>query len=76
MDGAGLLSDRLPATRCTAHGVRWRGQRPPGRRLAVLPRRRGRLAVPLYRTYTLDEIRIAHADMEANNATGKLVVLP
>lgn len=36
----------------------------------------GRLTVPLYRTYTLDEIRIAHADMEANNATGKLVVLP
>ena len=35
----------------------------------------GRLTVPLYRTYTLDEIRIAHADMEANNATGKLVVV-
>jgi NADPH:quinone reductase-like Zn-dependent oxidoreductase len=36
----------------------------------------GRLTVPLYRTYTLEEIRSAHADMEANNATGKLVVLP
>src|SRR5262245_3209418 len=36
----------------------------------------GRITVPLHRTYTLDEIRIAHADMEANNATGKLVVLP
>ena len=36
----------------------------------------GHLTVPLYRTYTLDEICIAHADMEANNATGKLVVLP
>lgn len=36
----------------------------------------GKFTVPLYRTYTLDEIRIAHADMEANNATGKLVVLP
>jgi len=36
----------------------------------------GRLAVPLHRTYTLDEIVTAHADMEANNATGKLVVLP
>lgn len=35
----------------------------------------GRLKVPLYRTYTLDEIRVAHADMEANNATGKLVVV-
>ena len=35
----------------------------------------GRLTVPLYRTYTLDEIRIAHADMEADNATGKLVVV-
>jgi len=28
------------------------------------------------RTYTLDEIAIAHADMEAGNAVGKLVVLP
>jgi hypothetical protein len=28
-----------------------------------------------HRTYTLDQIRIAHADMEANNATGKLVVV-
>jgi NADPH:quinone reductase-like Zn-dependent oxidoreductase len=36
----------------------------------------GRLAIPLHRTYTLDEIRTAHADMEAGNATGKLVVLP
>jgi NADPH:quinone reductase-like Zn-dependent oxidoreductase len=35
----------------------------------------GRLTVPLYRTYTLDQIRIAHADMEAGNATGKLVVV-
>jgi NADPH:quinone reductase-like Zn-dependent oxidoreductase len=35
----------------------------------------GRLTVPLYRTYTLDEIRIAQADMEAGNATGKLVVV-
>ncbi|MEZ4657287.1 MAG: zinc-binding dehydrogenase [Caldilineaceae bacterium] len=34
-----------------------------------------RLTVPLHRTYTLDEIVTAHADMEANNATGKLVVL-
>jgi NADPH:quinone reductase-like Zn-dependent oxidoreductase len=36
----------------------------------------GRLTVPLHRTYMLDEIATAHADMEANNATGKLVVLP
>lgn len=36
----------------------------------------GRLTMPLHRTYTLDEIVTAHADMEANNATGKLVVLP
>jgi NADPH2:quinone reductase len=35
----------------------------------------GRLTVPLYRTYTLDQIRIAHTDMEAGNATGKLVVV-
>jgi NADPH:quinone reductase-like Zn-dependent oxidoreductase len=36
----------------------------------------GRLKVPIHRTYTLDEIATAHADMEAGNATGKLVVLP
>ena len=35
----------------------------------------GRLRVPLHRTYTLDQITTAHADMEANNASGKLVVL-
>ena len=35
----------------------------------------GRLNVPLDRTYTLDEIAVAHADMEAGNAVGKLVVL-
>jgi NADPH:quinone reductase-like Zn-dependent oxidoreductase len=35
----------------------------------------GRLTVPIYRTYTLDEIAAAHADMENGNATGKLVVL-
>ena len=36
----------------------------------------GRLKVPIDRVYTLDEIADAHADMEAGNATGKLVVLP
>jgi NADPH:quinone reductase-like Zn-dependent oxidoreductase len=36
----------------------------------------GRLTVPLHRTYTLDEIVTAHADMEANQAIGKLVGLP
>lgn len=35
----------------------------------------GAAHVPLHRTYTLDEIRQAHADLEANTATGKLVVL-
>jgi NADPH:quinone reductase-like Zn-dependent oxidoreductase len=35
----------------------------------------GRLTVPLHHTYTLDEIATAHADMEAGNATGKLVVV-
>lgn len=35
----------------------------------------GRLTIPLHRTYTLDEIATAHADMEANSATGKLVVV-
>jgi NADPH:quinone reductase-like Zn-dependent oxidoreductase len=35
----------------------------------------GRLTVPIDRTYRLDELARAHADMEAGNATGKLVVL-
>jgi NADPH2:quinone reductase len=36
----------------------------------------GRLTVPTDRTYALDEIAQAHADMEHGRATGKLVVLP
>ena len=36
----------------------------------------GRLTVPIHRTYALDEIPQAHADMEHGRATGKLVVLP
>jgi NADPH:quinone reductase-like Zn-dependent oxidoreductase len=36
----------------------------------------GRLTVPIDRTYALDEIAQAHADMEQGLATGKLVVLP
>src|SRR4051812_24828666 len=36
----------------------------------------GRLTVPIHRTYTLDKIAQAHADMEHGRATGKLVVLP
>ncbi len=31
---------------------------------------------PIHRTYRIDEISQAHADMEAGRATGKLVVLP
>jgi NADPH:quinone reductase-like Zn-dependent oxidoreductase len=36
----------------------------------------GRLRVPLYASYPLDEIATAHAEMEAGNVTGKLVILP
>ena len=36
----------------------------------------GRATVPIHRTYRLDEIAEAHADMEAGRATGKLVALP
>jgi NADPH:quinone reductase len=36
----------------------------------------GRLTVPIHRTYALEEIGQAHADMEHGRATGKLVVLP
>jgi NADPH:quinone reductase-like Zn-dependent oxidoreductase len=35
-----------------------------------------RLTVPIHRTYALDDIAQAHADMEDGRATGKLVVLP
>jgi NADPH:quinone reductase len=36
----------------------------------------GKAVVPLYRVYRLDQIRDAHAEMEAGSATGKIVVLP
>jgi NADPH:quinone reductase len=36
----------------------------------------GQAVVPLYRVYRLDQIRDAHAEMEAGSATGKIVVLP
>jgi NADPH2:quinone reductase len=36
----------------------------------------GRMRVPLHASYPLEEIATAHAEMEAGNATGKLVVLP
>lgn len=36
----------------------------------------GDAIVPIHRTYRLDEIAQAHADMEVGRATGKLVVLP
>jgi NADPH:quinone reductase-like Zn-dependent oxidoreductase len=36
----------------------------------------GRARVPIHRTYRMDEITEAHADMEAGRATGKLVVVP
>src|SRR3954451_10250206 len=36
----------------------------------------GRVTVPLFRTYPMDEIADAHRDMEAGTATGKLVVIP
>jgi NADPH:quinone reductase-like Zn-dependent oxidoreductase len=34
----------------------------------------GNAQVPVHRVYRLDEIRLAHAEMEAGTATGKLVV--
>lgn len=36
----------------------------------------GQAHVPIHRTYGMDELAVAHADMEAGRATGKLVVLP
>ena len=36
----------------------------------------GDAIVPIHKTYRLDNIAAAHADMEAGRATGKLVVLP
>ncbi len=34
----------------------------------------GEATVPIHRRYTIDDIAVAHADMEAGRATGKLVV--
>jgi NADPH:quinone reductase-like Zn-dependent oxidoreductase len=34
------------------------------------------MKVPIHRTYKLDEIATAHADVEAGNAAGKLAVRP
>ncbi len=36
----------------------------------------GDAIVPIHRTYRLDDIAAAHADMETGRAAGKLVVLP
>lgn len=36
----------------------------------------GIAVVPIHHVYRMDEIRQAHADMEAGGATGKLVVIP
>ncbi|MGI9614493.1 MAG: zinc-binding alcohol dehydrogenase family protein [Acidimicrobiales bacterium] len=36
----------------------------------------GQAQVPIHKTYRLDQIAEAHADMEAGRAAGKLVVLP
>ncbi|MEO8108322.1 MAG: zinc-binding dehydrogenase [Actinomycetes bacterium] len=36
----------------------------------------GEAQVPIQGSYRLDEIALAHSDMEAGRATGKLVVLP
>lgn len=36
----------------------------------------GEAIVPIHRTYALNDIAEAHAEMEAGRATGKLVVLP
>ena len=36
----------------------------------------GDAQIPIHRTFRMNEISQAHADMEAGNATGKLVVLP
>ena len=79
VDRPRLLSDRLPAARRPAHRVQRRRRRPARRaccRSSSTPSPPARLTVPIDRTYTLDEIAHAHADMEAGNAAGKLVVLP
>ena len=79
VDRARLLSHRLHPDRRPPHRLRRRGLRPPRRRVAGLPRRcrRRPLTVPVDRVYEgLDQVPAAHADMEAGNAAGKLVVIP
>ena len=78
VDRPRLLPDRLPPDRRAAHRLQRRRRRPPRRRAAVASSTTSPPAgstVPIDRTYTLDEIATAHADMEAGNAIGKLVVL-
>jgi NADPH:quinone reductase len=36
----------------------------------------GRIVVPIHRTYRMEDIAQAHADMEAGSSAGKLVVIP
>ena len=78
MDGRRLLSDRVHpvGVRLTAYGGD-AADLPSDVLQAYLDAiAAGRLTVPIHRTYTLDEIAQAHADMEQGRATGKLVVLP
>ena len=74
-----LLPDRLHAARGAADRVRRRRLRPAARRPAGLPRRRRRRPPRASRSTgrtRSTRSRRAHADMEAGNAGGKLVVLP
>jgi len=63
------------------HGVRFTGADPADRAPQALPElaaglAQGRLSLPIWRSYPLEQAAKAHADLEARRNHGKLVLLP
>jgi NADPH:quinone reductase-like Zn-dependent oxidoreductase len=63
------------------HGVRFTGADPADRFPEALPgladlAARGRLTVPIWRSYPLADAARAHADIEARRSHGKIILLP
>ena len=72
-DEISIISDRelTPAVGIGGSSGKKRRRSPASAAVAA-----GDATVPIHRTYRIDDIAEAHADMEAGRATGKLVVLP
>lgn len=78
MDRARLLPDRVPTSRVRLTAYGGDATDLPTQVLQDFPDAvaAGDAIVAIHRTYHLDDISAAHADMEAGLATGKHVVLP